>query len=228
MSNFWTSDFVMKRLYRVLFVISFLVMIVFFIESCEEKKHTQMLQNNISQLNLENQKFKTEITKTNQTITSQSQIILTQKEAIVNGLIEIERLKNIKSKVRVVTSTQIDTLFVPYDKVVSDTIYDGKIDYRRYFSHEEANGWYLLNGFASDDGINIEKLSVKNDFSIYIADKKIGLFKKPQPEVLLLSKNPYTETIQMSNVVITMYQPFYKKNIFWFGVGALGGVLLAK
>jgi ADP-heptose:LPS heptosyltransferase len=68
----------------------------------------------------------------------------------------------------------------------------------------------------------------KNDYSIYIADRKMGLFKKAQPEVLLLNKNPFTETIQMSNVVIVVEKPFYKKNLFWAGAGLIGGFLLSK
>jgi len=39
-------------------------------------------------------------------IASQEQLLLTKDEAIEAGLLEIERLKNVKSKVRVVTETR--------------------------------------------------------------------------------------------------------------------------
>lgn len=228
MIDFFKSDILMKKVYRMLFIISVMLVLVFAMESCEKERQNQRLANNLSKIDLENQKFKTELNKKNEKITSQSQIILTQKEAIDNGLIEIEKLKNIKSKVRVVTETKIDTVFIPYTKTVIDTSFNGKLEYKNYFDYIEPKGWYSISGFASNLGLNIDSLRVKNDYSIYIADKKLGLFKKAEPQVILLNKNPYTETVQMSNVVIVVEKPFYKKNLFWSGVGLLGGYLLAK
>lgn len=228
MISYFNDDYLMKKLYRVLFVIAVMFLLVSLLDSCEKDQQNKRLQENLSKIDLENQKFKNEVNEKNETISSQSQLLLTQKEAIDNGLIEIERLKNIKSKVRVVTETKIDTLFIPYNNTVIDTASNGKLEYKNYFDYFEPKGWYSIKGYASNFGLNIDSLRVKNDYSIYIADKKLGLFKKPEPQVLLLNKNPYTETIKMSNVVIVVEKPFYKKNLFWGGVGLFGGFLLAK
>ena len=223
-----SKEVLMKKVYRILLLVTLLFLVISMLDSCEKDVQNKNLLRNISNLDIENQRFKTEIKKNGDKINSQSQIILTQKQAIDNGLIEIDGLKRIKSKVSVVTSTKIDTVFIPYNRVVVDSSSSSPIQYRNYFDYQEPKGWYSISGYSSDFGVGIDSLRVKNDFSIYIADKKVNLFGKSNPEVLLINKNPYTETIQMQNVIITIYQPFYKKNSFWAGVGFVGGFLLAK
>jgi|TARA_B110000908_G_scaffold73762_1_gene88864 hypothetical protein len=223
-----SKEVLMKKVYRILLLVTLLFLVISMLDSCEKDVQNKNLLRNISNLDIENQRFKTEIKKNGDKINSQSQIILTQKQAIDNGLIEIDGLKRIKSKVSVVTSTKIDTVFIPYNRVVVDSSSSSPIQYRNYFDYQEPKGWYSISGYSSDFGVGIDSLRVKNDFSIYIADKKVNLFGKSNPEVLLINKNPYTETIQMQNVIITIYQPFYKKNSFWAGVGFVGGYLLAK
>ena len=225
----WLTEELKKKAYKSVAVFSLLLLGMSMMDSCEKDKENANLLNNLSALNLENQTFKTEIQKNNEKLTSQDQIILTQKQAIDNGLIEIKKLKNIKSKVRVVTKTQIDTVFIPYTKIVKDTTQlENGFEWKNYFDYVEPKGWYSLSGYASNLGIGIDSLRIKNDYSIYIADKKLNMFGKSKPEVILLNKNPFTETIQMNNVVIKVYTPFYQKNGFWAGVGFLGGFLLAK
>lgn len=224
----WLTETVKIKAYRSLSVFVLLLLAISMFDACEIDKQNKNLLRNIESLDITNQKFKTELNKNKEKVTSQNQIILTQQQAIDNGLIEIKKLKKIKSKVRLVTNTKIDTIFIPYNRVVVDSSSTEPIQFRNYFDYQEPKGWYSLSGYASQLGIGIDSLRVKNDYSIYIADKKLNIFGKSNPEVILLNKNPYTETIQMQNVVIKIYQPFYQKNVFWAGVGFVGGFLLAK
>jgi len=224
----WLTETIKKKAYRSLSIFILFLLAISMLDACERDKVNKNLLRNIESLDITNQKFKTELNKNKEKITSQNQIILTQQQAIDNGLIEIKKLKKIKSKVRLVTNTKIDTVFIPYNRVVIDSSSTEPIQFRNYFDYQEPKGWYSLSGYASQLGIGIDSLRVKNDYSIYIADKKLNIFGKSNPEVILLNKNPYTETIQMQNVVIKIYQPFYQKNVFWAGVGFVGGFLLAK
>ncbi len=225
------NDNLKKKIYRTLSIILVLVCIVTILDSCQQEIVNKDLKRNLSKLNLENQSFKTELTEKGDSIAIQSQIILSQKEAINNGLIEIERLKNIKSKVSVVTKTKIDTVFIPYSTISYDSTSlsdKDELKFKNYFNYKDKDDWFTINGFATQKGIGIDSLWVKNDYSIYIADQKLGLFKKAEPSVMLINRNPYTETIKMNNVVIKYYKPFYKKNWFWGGLGLVGGFILAK
>ena len=224
----WLTEKVKKKAYRMLSMFALFLLIISMLDACERDKVNKNLLRNIQSLDITNQKFKTELNKNKEKVTSQNQIILTQQQAIDNGLIEIKKLKKIKSKVRIVTNTKIDTIFIPYNRVVIDSSSSEPIQFRNYFDYQEPKGWYSLSGYASQLGIGIDSLRVKNDYSIYIADKKLNIFGKSNPEVLLLNQHPSTATIQMQNVVITVYRPFYQKNTFWAGVGFVGGFLLAK
>lgn len=224
----WLTETMKKKGYRMLSLFSLFLLVISMLDACERDKENKNLLRNIESLDITNQKFKTELNKNKEKVTSQNQIILTQQQAIDNGLIEIKKLKKIKSKVRLVINTKIDTIFIPYNRVVVDSSSTDPIQFRNYFDYQEPKGWYSLSGYASQLGIGIDSLRVKNDYSIYIADKKLNIFGKSNPEVILLNKNPYTETIQMQNVVIKVYTPFYKKNTFWAGVGFVGGFILAK
>ena len=224
----WLTETIKKKAYRTFSIFVLFLLAISMLDACERDKVNKNLLRNIESLDITNQKFKTELNKNKEKVTSQNQIILTQQQAIDNGLIEIKKLKKIKSKVRIVTNTKIDTVFIPYNRVVIDSSSTEPIQFRNYFDYQEPKGWYSLSGYASQLGIGIDSLRVKNDYSIYIADKKLNIFGKSNPEVILLNKNPYTETIQMQNVVIKIDQPFYQKNVFWAGVGFVGGFLLAK
>lgn len=224
----WLTETIKKKAYRSLSIFVLFLLAISMLDACERDKVNKNLLRNIESLDITNQKFKTELNKNKEKVTSQNQIILTQQQAIDNGLIEIKKLKKIKSKVRLVTNTKIDTVFIPYNRIVVDSSSTEPIQFRNYFDYQEPKGWYSLSGYASQLGIGIDSLRVRNDYSIYIADKKLNIFGKSNPEVLLLNKNPYTETIQMQNVIIKVYTPFYKKNTFWAGVGFVGGYLLAK
>jgi hypothetical protein len=224
----YISKHLIQKFYKNWFYVLLIFLVVQTVDSCEGHKKIESLNSVISNLDIENQKFKTDLNKKDEKVTSQAQIIISQKEAIRNGLIEIDKLKKIKSKVKIVTQTKVDTVYIEYYKTIIDSLNQEPFDYKNYFDYEEPKGWYSINGYATNLGIGIDSLRVKNDFSIYIADKKLNLFGKSNPEVILLNKNPYTETIKMHNIVIQVEQPFYNNKLLWAGFGFVGGVLIAK
>ena len=224
----YISKHLIQKFYKNWFYVLLIFLIVQTVDSCEGHKKIESLNSVIRNLDIENQKFKTDLNKKDEKVTSQAQIIISQKEAIRNGLIEIDKLKKIKSKVQIVTQTKVDTVYIEYYKTIIDSLNQEPFDYKNYFDYQEPKGWYSINGYATNLGIGIDSLRVKNDFSIYIADKKLNLFGKSNPEVILLNKNPYTETIKMHNIVIQVEQPFYNNKLLWAGVGFVGGVLLSK
>lgn len=186
------------------------------------------LSNTLLSLDLLEQKFDTEINEKNQQIATQNQIILSKEQAIKSGLIEIEDLKNnkrIQTKVVFRTETKIDTIYVPFNKNSDRDNLLGSLD---YFNYKEKDNWYNFSGSASDKGISIYEMTFKNEYSLLLSDKKMGLFKPSVPVVTLTNKNPYTKTIDMRNVQITYQKPFYKKEWFWFLAGFTTSQVLIK
>ena len=71
-------------------------------------------------------------------------------------------------------------------------------------------------------------MSITNKYSLLIADKKLGFFTKPEPQIVLTNENPYTSTISMNNVQIDYQLPFYKKEWFWFALGSATTIFITK
>jgi len=215
------------KIYQTSLLIVSLLFLLLLNEQCTQTHTINQLNSDIASLGIENQSFVTEVNKSKEKLSYQAQIVISQKQAIENGVLELKRIKKLKSKVSFETRTIIDTVFVPFKEVL-EVVVDGKKENRFRFKYDEPNGWFSINGYTNKEGIRIDNFTVKNDYSIYIADTKLSLFKKTNPEVLLVNKNPYTETIKMNNIVVKFNKPFYKKNLFWLGVGVAGGILIAK
>lgn len=186
-------------------------------------------QEQVQKLEVSSQSFSEKLTKDSIKIVEQEQIILSQKDAIELGLLEVEKLKNIKSKVTVVTKTTIDSVFIPFETVleVHDTIYHtGTIEVPKRF--KLINTDYSINGIVLSSGINIDSLRLFNEMSVTIGEKRNGIFKKPTAIVEIQNSNSYLNTVRMNNVIIEKQKRFYDRPLFWGGIGLVTGIILTK
>lgn len=182
-------------------------------------------KNQILKFDLKEQKFLQTINEDGKFLAEQEQIILSQKDAIANNLLEISKLKKIKSQVIVSTITQIDSVFVPFivDSTITDTIRsDNYIIIPKKFSLDDK--WYSIKGNILKNGLLIDTLSFNNQLTLTIGNKSQGLFKKTKPVVLIEYSNPYVKTRTMQNIIIKDDLRFYDKKSFWFGFGFIGGI----
>ena len=183
-------------------------------------------RNQVLKFDLKEQKFLETISEDGTFLAEQEQIILSQKDAIANNLLEIKRLKKIKSQVIVNTITHIDSVFVPFvsDSTFSDTILeDNYIIIPQKFALTDE--WYGIKGNILKGGLLIDTLSFSNELSLTIGSKSMGLFKKPKPIVLVEYSNPYVSTQSMQNIIIKDELRFYDKKSFWYGAGVVSGVI---
>ena len=174
---------------------------------------------------LENLSFEDEINERGERIISQDQIILSQKDAIEQGLLEVNRLKKIKSQVSVVTETIIDTFIVNH----TDTI----VEYRNGDAFLKLPQSYLyetehLNFGAeiSKIGLKVNNISIFNTSSVTIGYKSNGLFRKKTPVVEIQNSNPYVMTNSVGNVIIKEKQNPLTDYKVWGGVGFILGLLI--
>jgi len=201
--------------------------------------HNQMLK-----FDLKEQKYLETIGENGNRIVEQEQIILSKNDAISHNLLEIKKLKKIKSQVTINTITHIDSVFVPFldDSVSIDNHYiststlssiisNGDIkamsvdDFilipKRFALNEE---WYSINGNINKTGLLIDTLIFNNELSLTIGSKSQGIFKKPKPIVLVEYSNPYVRTTSMQNIIIKDDLRFYDKKSFWYGLGVVSGI----
>ena len=174
---------------------------------------------------LENLSFEDEINERGERIISQEQIILSQKDAIGQGLLEVNRLKKIKSQVSVVTETIIDTFIVNH----TDTI----VEYRNGDAFLKLPQSYLyetehLNFGAeiSKIGLKVNNISIFNTSSVTIGYKSNGLFRKKSAVVEIQNSNPYVMTNSVGNVIIKEKQNPLTDYKVWGGLGLILGLII--
>jgi len=199
-----------------------LILILYlFVDKCSKEKDLREMENALSTLKSENAQFETTINLQGQELATQSQIIVDKRKAIELGLRKIEGIKNYKNQVSVITETKFDTIYAQLD---IDTNDQGELSTTFNFKEE----WISFNGELLDSGVLINDLKIKNDYTLTIADKKLGFFKKPEPIVVLLNRNPYTKTQGMNNLTIKQEQPFYKRPWIWLTLGLGSGILISR
>ncbi|KKK73144.1 hypothetical protein LCGC14_2896770, partial [marine sediment metagenome] len=174
------------------------------------------------------QGFKTTIDEQDREIIEQHQMILTLSQAIQQGVIKNTKLKKIKSQVRITSSTEIDTIFIPFEV---EHIRDAKIDPEKYLSlpkkFSKLNQWYTIRGLVVKEGLKIDSIRVFNMLTVTIGDKKLkglkNIFKQRIPTVEIVNENPYISVNGLQNVVIKKKKRFYQTTGFKVVVGfALG------
>jgi hypothetical protein len=186
-------------------------------------------KNQVSKLETTNQEFTQRLTKDSLVIAEQGQIILGQKDAIRLGLLEVDRLKKVKSQVKTITKIQIDSVVVPYLDTLrlTDTVYrKGTINVPKRFL--VAQDHYTLGGLVRLNDVMFDSVLVTNEMKITIGQKNNGFFKKTTPIVEVENSNPYINVVDMNNVVIENKKRIYERPLFWAGVGLLGGIIIAK
>ena len=200
-------------------------------DGCQSKKEARDFGNQMSEYNVKEQGFITTISRQGKKITRQNQIILTNKQAIQQGLIENTRLKKIKSQVRIITRVKIEKEFIPFnDYDIFDDV--GYLDTEKMISvpkpFKMLNEWYWIAGRIVKKGIEIDSIQFFNRMTITIGDKKLkglrNVFKHRIPTVEIVNESPYVSVEGLQNVVIKKrrkrwYETTTFKVMVGFGMG---------
>ena len=208
-------------LLALLLIFSILLVCGWVNERAELKEYKdQMLK-----FEIDEQRYLEAISEDGTFLAEQEQIILSQKDAINNHLLEIKNLKKIKSQVIVNTITKVDSVFIPFvsDTTIKDTlVLDNYIFVPQKFSL--LDDWYSFDGTIKKGGVLLDSISFNNKISLTIGNKSMGFFKKSKPIVLVEYSNPYVRTTAMQNIIIKDDLRFYDKKGFWYGFGVVSGI----
>ena len=221
----------MKKLKERITIVGLIVVILFLVwKSCEQNAQLSNFENQMSKFDIGEQKFKKIIDADSNLILEQQQIILTQKQALNNNLIEINRLKKIQSQVKIVSKVKIDSVFIPFhDTLYIDTsnnknnALNSFIRVPKTFSMN--NEFYSFDGTILKKGLILDSVRFDNQMTLTFGFKSVGLFKKPEPVLDIMYKNPYIQTSSLNNIVIKNELKWYEKKPFFIGIGFVGGIL---
>jgi len=203
-------------------VILFFVLIFGF--GYSQQRSISNYKNQLKKFQLENQSFQEEIDNNGNTIIEQEQIILSQKDAIAHGLLEIDRLKKVQSQVNIVTTTIIDTVLVSHTDTVVEYI-NGDAFLKLPHVYNYNTEFLSFNALIKKDGFTLNNLKLDNKTTISVGFKGQGLFKPDLAVVELKHSNPYIKTVGVTNVVVEEKNPLKDKRL-WGGFGFLLGLII--
>ena len=206
----------MSKFYRAMLVVLLIAVILLVWDGCSKSAQLSLFKKRVSNLNLKAQVFNETIGKDKLRIAEQQQIILSQEDAINNGILMINDFNNIESQVRVETRTQIDSVFIPFERVKIDSQVVYQCFDRKF---KLVTDEYGIFGITKQEGVLLDSLYFDGGLAITIGTKSAGFLKKAEPVVEVQYTNPYIKTKSMQNVIIQEDLKWYDRKRNWFGIG---------
>ena len=212
----------MSKFYRAMLVVLLIAVILLVWDGCSKDAQLALFKKRVSNLNLKAQVFNETIGSDKRRMAEQQQIILSQNDAIDNGILTMNKFKSVQSQVRIETRTQIDSVFIPFETIKSDTqvVYQC-VDRKFKLVTDE----YGIFGLTKQEGVLLDSLYFDGGLAITIGTKSAGFLKKAEPVVEVKYTNPYIKTKSMQNVIIQEDLKWYDKKKSWFGIGIGLGVI---
>ena len=202
--------FKLDNKYWYYIVIVFFVLIFGF--GYSQHRSIAQYKSQLQKFQLENQGFQQDIDKNGNTIIEQEQIILSQKDAIAHGLLEIDRLKKVQSQVNVITTTIIDTVVVSHTDTVVEYI-NGNAFLKLPHTYNYQTEFLSFDALIQTDGLTLNSLKLDNK-------------RKDLPVIELKHSNPYIKTVGVTNVVVEESKNPLKDKRVWGGLGFLLGLIV--
>jgi len=222
------------------YILFALILLALIWKSCEDARDKERLINQLSEYQLKEKAFDVKRKGDSSTIAMQSQTLLTQKEALKLGLLELEDdMKAIQSQMKQKTTTTIVEKQVPFipDGYADtsglvrdengDVIRKDSIAVPSRFKLNEK--WFNIDGYVQREGLKIDSLTIPNKTIATIGYKKAGFLNlSKEPVVTFKNENPYVNVVGMDNVVIKNKRPFWKNPLFTIGIGVVLGHYIIK
>lgn len=230
----------MKNLNRIIYLVLAVIIIVLLWRGCEAERDRSKLIIQLGDYRIKEKVFNVERLKDSSTLATQSQTILSQKEAIKLGLLELEKsIKEVQSQVKQKSTTTIIEKQIPFipngyvDTIGIIKVENGEVIRRdsiavptRFKLNEK---WFNLDGLVKKDGLVIDSLSIPNKTIVTVGYKKAGFLNLSKDAVVQVkNENPYVSVVGMDNVVIKSKRPLWKKTLFTIGIGILIGTKIKK
>lgn len=188
---------------RILVIALSILAVLFLFRKCEiekdfnsfkEESELKFIENNAKLIDAEKRIY-------------QGDVVITENSKRIQELVDsLDYVKKIKSIIRVVTDTKIDTLEIPFEVPVEKEI-DGSIYIKTPQPFLKIDKWYTISGTVRNTGVFFDSLSYRNEFLITTGTEDHGSFiknllKTNRPTVTLRDNNPYSTTKTLHQTVI--------------------------
>jgi hypothetical protein len=205
-------------------ITGFLTLLVF-IQTCHYRAEIDKQGKEITSLDLKNQTLEKEVNDRGQIIYSQKAILSSSQEAIRNltdsifnlNRVHGEKIKAVIAYYKGVTTTNIDSVFIPYTDTKAIHEAEMKIIERcnkefKYLTDSfilvprkviKKTPNYLFAGTVMKDGFRIDELSIPDTLNLRFVETG-GFLKKKKSYIQFTHSNPLITTTQANSV---LYKP---------------------
>lgn len=230
----------MKKINRLLFAILFIVILVLLWRGCENERDRSRLISQLGEYKLKEKIFEVKRLDDSSTLATQTQTIMTQKEAIELGLLELEKsMKEVQSQVKqksTITIIEKQVPFIPDGYVDTiglvrnengDVVRRDSIAVPTRFNVSEK--WFNIDGLVRKEGLTIDSLTIPNKTIVTIGYKKAGFLNLSKDAVVQVkNENPYVNVTGLDNVVIKKKKKIWNNPLVHIGVGVVLGYYITK
>lgn len=146
------------------------------------------------------------------------------KETILQKNDSLKKLASEFNKVRYITVVKevvrVDSVRVPFEvQIPCEFERLGKYDTDSHFKFN-----YTLN----QTGFSIYDIEIPNEQTVITGLKRKWMFGKQTLHTDITNTNPYIHTKEIQTIVVPVKVEWYNNKFVWFGLGAVGGIMMAK
>lgn len=230
----------MKKFNRIVYIVLAIIILVLLWRGCEQERDRSKLISELGEYRLKEKVFEVQRLKDSSTLATQTQTIMTQKEAISLGLLELEKtMKEVQSQVKQKSTTTIIEKQIPF-------IPDGYADTTGIVRNESGEvirrdsiavptrfklneKWFNIDGLVKRDGLVIDSLTIPNKTIVTIGYKKAGFLNLSKDAVVQVkNENPYVNVTGLDNIVIKKKKKIWQNPLVHIGVGVVLGYYITK
>lgn len=210
-----------KKITRFFPYIVILILLLLLNRQCQETKSVYSFYENEKQ---EVEYYKNKLGTLTATVTASELSNKQLKDLILKKNDTLKKLASEFLQIRTVTRIKevikIDTVKVPFEvQIPCEFERLGKYDTDSHFKFN-----YVLN----QTGFSISDIEIPNTQTIITGTKRKWIFGKQYLTTDITNSNPYINTTEVQSVVVPVSVEWYNSKWLWFGLGAVGGILISS
>tara|TARA_Y100001970_G_scaffold224853_1_gene277273 strand:+ start:51 stop:710 length:660 start_codon:yes stop_codon:yes gene_type:complete len=205
-----------------------LVVLLFLLWGIEKFEHQRDFQRHLDRIEtLQTQKDKYEVSVDSLGAVSARQeiLLLNAKNEYHSLLRDFTSLKNTTAQTKVITRTQIDSVFIPVVSI--DTLFvDGSS--APIYSFSDTSEFYSISGKVNSEFALIQDISFFNDITFSHRWERKNLLSKKTYFVEVKNTNPYVQIQGLQNYEIQDKKRIWETGKFWYGLGVATGIMITR
>ena len=202
-----------------------LLLLLWGIEKFEHERDFQRHLDRIETLQIQKDRYVVSVDSLGAVSARQEILLLDAKHEYNSLLRDFASLKNTTAQTKVITRTQIDSVFIPVVSI--DTLFvDGSS--APIYSFSDTSEFYSIRGKAYPEFALIEDISFFNDITFSHRWERKNFLSKKTYFVEVKNTNPHVQIQGLQNYQIQEKKRFWETGKFWYAMGLGTGIMITR